>query len=74
VTIFDRRSVSPDGTHLYYISFYLESPGFHTKHMLIYSSIREKKIMWEERIIKIERKNNMIGTKYHLMHEVRTER
>src|ERR1700728_1689121 len=43
VTIFDRRSVSPDRIHLYYISFYLQSHRFHTKHLLIYSCIREKK-------------------------------
>jgi hypothetical protein len=42
VTISDRRSINPDRTHLYYVSFYLESHRFHTKYTLIYLSIVEK--------------------------------
>ncbi len=45
VTIFDRRNISIDGIHLHYISFYLESHRFHTKHLLIYSSIMETKLI-----------------------------
>jgi hypothetical protein len=43
VTIFDRRSVKRDRTHLYYVSFYLQSHRFHTKHVLIYTHIGGKK-------------------------------
>src|ERR1700728_1261930 len=62
VTIFDRRSFSPDTIHLYYISFYLQSHRFHTKHVLIYSCIEEKK-----------GKDNTIGTKCNTMCGVRTK-
>jgi len=62
VTIFDRRSFSPDTIHLYYISFYLQSHRFHTKHVLIYSCIEEKK-----------GKDNKVGAKCNVMYKVRTK-
>jgi hypothetical protein len=42
---------------LYYISFYLQSHRFHTKHVLIYLYIGEKK-----------GKDNKIGTKCNMIH------
>jgi len=62
VTIFDRRSIVPDTIHLYYTSFYLQSHRFHTKHVLIYLCIGEKK-----------GKDNKIGTKCNMMYKVRTK-
>jgi hypothetical protein len=62
VTIFDRRSVNPDRIRLYYICFYLQSHRFHTKHVLIYLCIGEKK-----------GKDNKIGTKCDMMYKVRTQ-
>jgi len=64
VTIFDRRSIGPDTIHLYYTSFYLQSRRFHTKHVLIYSYIREKKRIWKGRI----------RTKCNMMHKLRTKK
>src|SRR5690349_18643888 len=43
VTIFDGRGANAAGSTLYYISSYRESHRFHTKQVLIYSRIREKK-------------------------------
>ena len=40
VTIFITRGIGADRFHLYYISFYLEAHRSHTKHTLIYSSIK----------------------------------
>jgi hypothetical protein len=63
VTIFDRRSVNPDRIRLYYICFYLQSHRFHTKHVLIYLCIGEKK-----------GKDNKIGTRCNMMYKVRTKK
>ena len=62
VTILDRRRVSADWTTLYFIRSYSESHRFHTKHVLIYSCIEEKK-----------GKGNTIGTKRNTMCEVVTK-
>src|SRR4051812_2173338 len=46
VTISNRNNDGVGGIHLYYISFYLESHRFRTKHALIYSpSEREERMI-----------------------------
>ena len=69
MTIFDRRDVNHDETHLSFIYFYLEARHLHAKHTLIYSSSERKESI-------IRTKCNMmyeIRTKYNMMHEIRTK-
>jgi hypothetical protein len=57
------EAISTDGTHLDYISFYLESHRLHTKHVFIYATKKgtEKKI---ERTHKKKRKRTITGRRF----------